>query len=225
MVLTFPHDTGPRRPLDADPGNGPSGPLVWQRTDTVGTELVFQAGSDPRAATGSAVIAGPLPYTTRWSADLDTDWQVQALTVACEGGNFSRTLELTRDPEGSWTCRTETTGNLGRSLAGSGHSAAPLPGIEDASRLQPQAIVRLSDSPIFLTWALRRLRLTPGDQPVCAPSVRILAPSLAVLAGISTYQLVSEQRLRVSGDVPAAGYELDRAGIVTYQPARFRLVR
>jgi hypothetical protein len=225
MASTSPHVTDQRRPLDAGPGDGPAGPLVWQRTDTVGTELVFQAGSDPRTATGSAVVAGPLPHTTRWHADLDTDSRVQALAVTCQGGDWSRTLRLARDPGGAWTCRTEETGDLARTLAAGGHPAAPRPGFEDPARLNPQAIVRLSDSPIFLTWALRRLRLTPGDQPVSAPTMRILTPSLVVLPGVSTYQLVSDYRLRVSGDEPAAGYELDHAGIVTYRPARFRLAR
>jgi hypothetical protein len=81
----------------------------------------------------------------------------------------------------------------------------------------------LHDSPVFLTWALQRLRLAAVDRPVAAPTIRILTPSLVVLPGISTYQLVSEHRLRISGDEPASGYELDDAGIVTYQPARLRL--
>jgi hypothetical protein len=215
MASTSPHVTDQRRPLDAGPGDGPAGPLVWQRTATVGTELVFQAGGDARTATGSAVVAGPLPHTTRWHADLDTDSRVRALTVTCQGGDWSRTLRLARDPGGAWTCRTEEAG----------HPAMSRPGFGDPARLHPQAIVRLSDSPIFLTWALHRLRLTPGDQPVSAPTMRIMTPSLAVLPGVSTYQLVSDHRLRVSGDEPAAGYELDPAGIVTYRPARFRLAR
>jgi hypothetical protein len=225
MASTSPHVTDRRRPPAARPGDGPSGPLVWQRTDTVGTELVFPAGSDPGTATGSAVVAGPLPHTTRWQADLDTDSRVRAVTVTCQGGDWSRTLWLARDPDGAWTCRTEETGDLARVLAAGGHPAPPRTGFEDPARLHPQAIVRLSNSPIFLTWALRRLRLTPGDQPVSAPTMRIITPSLVLVRGISTYQLVSEHRLRVSGDEPAAGYELDSAGIVTYRPSRFRLAR
>jgi hypothetical protein len=223
MALTSPNDTKLRRSPDARAGL--AGALVWQRTDTVGTELVFQTGSAPRAATGAAVVAGPLPHTTRWAADLDTDLLVRALTVTCEGGAWSRTLRLARGPDGAWTCRTEEAGDLGQSVTGGGRPATPPPGIAEPGRLPAEAIVRLSDSPIFLTWALRRLELTPGDQPVCAPTIRILAPSLHVLPVTSTYQLVSDHRLRISGDEPAAGYEVDHTGIVTYQPARLRLVR
>ncbi|MEU8606582.1 putative glycolipid-binding domain-containing protein [Actinoplanes sp. NPDC048791] len=198
-------------------------PLIWQRTDTVGTELVFPVGNDPRAASGSAVIAGPVPHTKRWHAELDADAVVRDLTVTCEGGDWNRTLRLARDPEHGWTCRTEETGDLDGALTDGGHRGAPLPGIDDSTRLHPDAIIRLSDSPIFLTWALRRLRLAAGDRAVAAPTIRILTPSLVVLPGVSTYQLVSEHRLRVSGDEPASGYELDDDRVVTYQPARLRL--
>jgi hypothetical protein len=215
VAPTAAHDTDQRRPLTADPGDGGLGPLLWQRTDTVGTELVFQSGTDPRTACGSAVVAGPLPHTTRWHAEANADSVVRALTVTCDGAGWSRTLRLARDTDGTWTCDGEATGDL----------QAPLPGLDEPGRLHPAAIVRLSDSPMFVTWALRRLRLTPGDQPVAVPTVRVLTPSLVVLPGISTYQLVSERRLRISGDEPASGYDLDRAGIVTYQPARMRLAR
>jgi uncharacterized protein len=209
MALTSSHDTG-RRPSAAGPGDGPAGPLIWQRTDVIGTELVFQTGSDPDAATGSAVVAGAPPHTTRWHADLDPGSVVRALAVTCEGGDWSRTLRLARDPGGSWTWHTEDD--------------VPALGI-DPGRLDPAAVVRLVDSPVFLTWALRRLRLVPGGRPVTAPTIRVLTPSLRVLTGNSTYQLVSSHRLRVSGDEPAASYDVDDAGTVTYRAARFRLAR
>jgi hypothetical protein len=78
--------------LLARAGDRPAGPLVWQRTDTVGTELVFQSGTDPRTATGNAVVAGPLPHATRFHAEIDAAWAVRDLTVACEGAGWSREL-------------------------------------------------------------------------------------------------------------------------------------
>jgi uncharacterized protein len=221
--VTTSHDTA-RRPLNADPGNGPPGPLVWQRTDTVGTELVFQTSTAQPTATGSAVVAGPLPHTTHWHADLDGDWAVRALTVTTRGSDWTRTVRLARDDDG-WTCRTEETGDLGRSLSGSGHPAPPLPGIDDPDRLNAATLIRIDDSPVFLTWAMRRLRLIPGDKPVAVATVRVLTPSLVVQPGTSTYQLIRENRVRVGGDEPAAFYDLDHAGIVTYQAGRLRLAR
>ncbi|GAA3349460.1 hypothetical protein GCM10020358_71690 [Amorphoplanes nipponensis] len=222
MVVASSQDTAAHRGRTA---GGQRGPLIWQRTDRIGTELVFPPGEDPCAARGSAVVAGPVPHTSRWHADLDPDATVRALDVTCEGVGWSRTLRLTGDPRLGWTCRTEETGDLDGALTGAGHAVAPLPGIDDTGRLLPGAILRLQDSPIFLTWALRRLRLAAGGQPVAAPTIRILTPSLVVLTGMSTYQLVGPHRLRISGDEPASGYELDDAGIVTYQPARLRLAR
>ena len=80
-------------------------------------------------------------------------------------------------------------------------------------------------SPMFLTWAVRRLGLVAGGEPVRAPTVRVLLPSLEVQSGTSTYHLVTEHRLRVGRDEPSAGFDLDDAGIVTYRPARLRLAR
>jgi hypothetical protein len=215
MALTSSHDTG-RRASAAGAGTGRAGPLVWQRTDVVGTELVFEYGSDPRIATGSSVVAGAVPHTTRWNADLDDELMVRVLTVTCEGGGWARTLRLARDPRGCWSCDAEETGD---------QPAAPPPGIDDAGRLHPAAVARLADSPVFLSWALRHLRLTPGGRPASAPTLRIQTPSLRVVPGISTYQLLSPNRLRVTGDEPAATYDIDQAGTVTYRPARFRLAR
>src|SRR4051794_24562191 len=224
MAWASSQDTVTRHVRSTAAAAGPLGPLVWQRTDTVGTELVF-TGGNVHTATGTAVVAGALPHTTRWRAELDPDAMVQDLTVTCEGGGWSRTVRLTREAKQGWTCRTEEAGDLDQALTGSGHPGAPLPGIDDSGRLHAEAIVRLHDSPVFLAGALRRLGLTAGDQPVAARTIRILTPSLLVFAGVSTYQLVSAHRLRISGEEPASGYELNDAGIVTYQPARLRLAR
>jgi hypothetical protein len=225
MSLTTPHVIGrPPRGL-TDPRTGPPAPLLWQRTDTVGTELVFVSGPAARAATGSAIVAGPLPHTTSFTAELDGDWAVRSLTVTCSGGDWSRTLRLAREHDGGWVCRTEEAGGLGTSSAGRALPLPPPAGIHDAARLQGATVVRLQDSPIFLTWAMRHLRLVPGAKPSSARTVRVLTPSLAVLPATSTYHLVSAQRLRTTGDGPAVNYDLDHTGLVTYQPARLRLAR
>ena len=202
-----------------------AGPLVWQRTDTVGTELVFPADGGSRSAEGTAVVAGPLPYTTRFHADLDTDSAVRALRVTTSGDGWTRTLRLGRAADGGWTCRTEETGDLHRSLARNGHAAPPLPGIDDPARLHGVTVVRLDHSPVFVTWALRQLDLASGDGPVTVPTIRVLTPSLLVVPALSTYQLISAHRLRIGGPEPAALYHLDQHGVVTYQPARVRLAR
>jgi hypothetical protein len=201
--------------MTAEPGDDRPGPLAWQRTDTVGTELVLHhAGAERLTAAGSAVVAGGLPHTIGWEAELEPSRAVRALTVTCQGDGWSRTVRLRQDGPDGWTCRTEETGDL---------DEAP-PGIDDPGRLDGAALVRLSDSPIFLTWALRRLALTPDSGPVCASTIRVRTPSLTVLRGTSTYHLLSGRRLRVSGAEPSTRYDLDDAGIVTYQPGRFRLV-
>jgi hypothetical protein len=48
-------------------------------------------------------------------------------------------------------------------------------------------------------------------------------PWLAVIPGSAALHRVSEHRLRVSGDGPAATFDLDGEGIVTYQPGKLRI--
>ncbi|MEU8234400.1 putative glycolipid-binding domain-containing protein [Actinoplanes sp. NPDC048967] len=203
---------------------GPYGPLVWQRTDIVGTELVFQSGTEPRTVTGCSVVAGVLPHTTRFHAEIDTGYAVSALTVTCAGADWSRELRMSRDQDGGWSCRTAESGDFGRSAAHSGHPA-PLPGIDDPDRLTGARVLRLADSPIFVTWALRHLHLAAGEPSKVAPTIRVLTPSLVVEPARSAYQLVSEHRLRISGGERPTTYELDRGGLVLAQPARLRLAR
>jgi hypothetical protein len=180
----------------------PSGPLLWQRTDTVGTELVFP-DADGRTAAGTAVIGGTGPHSVHWLAALDDVSGVRALTVTSESSQSRRTLSMTREEDGTLVFR-----------AGDDEEPIRLEGIE---------VVRITDSPMFLTWAIRRLGLTPEAGRVSATTARVLLPSLTVATGTSTYQLVSDQRLRVGGDEASIVLDLDSAGIVTYRPGRLRL--
>jgi hypothetical protein len=131
MTLSIDHVTDLRPAARGAAGTDPAGPLVWQRTDAVGTELVLPSGGDGRSADGTAVVAGPVPHTTSFHAELDPRSAVRALTVTCSGGGWARTLRLSRDADGGWACRTEESGDLDRSLTGSGHAAPPMPGIDD----------------------------------------------------------------------------------------------
>ncbi|MFI5891775.1 putative glycolipid-binding domain-containing protein [Actinoplanes sp. NPDC051513] len=189
------------------------GPLVWQRTGTVGTELVLRDGVAPGVVTGSIVVGGRQPYTSRWHADLDGNWRVRALTVTTEGSGWRRNLALSRTADGAWTCGVEESGTVD----------APRAGIDDPSRLDRGAVLLLTDSPIFQTWALRALRLSPGEAAATTPAIRVRMPWLTVVAGESAFHRVSDNKLRVSGDGPAVSYDLDAEGIVTYQPGRLRI--
>ena len=180
----------------------PSSPLIWQRTDTVGTEVVFP-DADGRTAAGTAVIGGTGPHSVHWLAALDDVGGVRALTLTCESSQSRRTLEMTRQDDGALLFRTGDD--------------------EQPTRLEGVEVVRVTDSPIFLTWAMRRLGLTPEAGAVSAMTARILLPSLTVATGTSTYQMVSDHRLRVGGDEAAIVFDLDEAGMVAYRPGRLRL--
>jgi hypothetical protein len=198
------HET-PARPGGATRSRSvhdPAGPLLWQRTDTVGTELVFP-DADGRTAAGTAVIGGTGPHSVHWLAALDDVSGVRALTVTSESSQSRRTVSMTREQDGTLVFRT-------------GDDEEPI-------RLEGVEVVRVTDSPMFLTWAIRRLGLTPEVGRVSATTARVLLPSLTVATGTSTYQLVSDQRLRVGGDEASIVLDLDPAGIVTYRPGRLRL--
>lgn len=194
---------------------------LWQRTDTVGTELVIHDDGQGR---GESVVAGPPPYATTWQAHLDSSRAVRDLTVTCRGAGWERTVWLRRDEDG-WSCRTEQVGDLDATLARIGRAPAPLAGIEDPGRLDAGGVLSLTHSPIFVTWAAEHLELTAQRGLVGVATVRVLVPSLTVLPGLVTYQLLSPGRLRVWGDEPATVFDLGTDGIVTAQPGRCRLVR
>jgi hypothetical protein len=189
------------------------GPLVWQRTGAVGTELVLRDGTAPGVVTGAVVVGGAQPYTARWHADVDGAWRVRALTITTEGSGWRRNLALSRAEGGSWACGAEQSGSVD----------APRAGIDDPARLDARAVLLLADSPIFLTWAMRTLRLSAEAGPACSPVIRVRMPWLTVVAGESSFHRVSDTRLRVTGDGPAVTYDLDAEGIVTYQAGRLRI--
>jgi hypothetical protein len=190
----------------------PRSSLVWQRTGTVGTELVLGDGTAPSVITGNAVVGGSRPYATRWFADVDAGWRVRALTITCEGDGWRRNLALSRSGDG-WTCGGEQSGEL----------SGPPAGIDDPARLTGVEVALLADSPIFLSWAMRQLGVTTESGPVTVEAARVRLPWLTVVAGPATFQRVGEHRLRVGGDGPVATYDLDADGIVTYQPGRLRI--
>jgi hypothetical protein len=189
-----------------------TGALVWQRTGTIGTELVLGDGAAPSVCSGNAVIGGPRPFAVRWHADLDAQWRVRALTITCEGEGWRRNLALSRGDDG-WTAGAEESGEV----------AGPPAGIDEESRLAGVDVLLLADSPIFLTWALRHLACTQESGPVTVPTARVRLPWLTVVPASSTFQRVGEHRLRVAGDGPVATYDLDDEGIVTYQAGRLRI--
>lgn len=189
------------------------GPLVWQRTGTVGTELVLRDGVAPGVVTGAVVVGGPQPYTSRWHADLDGAWRVRAFTITTEGSGWRRNLALSRTGDDGWTCGAEESGTVDGRPAG----------LDDPARLDGGAVLLLADSPIFLTWAMRTLRLAAGSGAVTAPAIRVRMPWLTVVPGEASFHRISEQKLRVAGDGPAVSYDLDAEGIVTYQPGRLRI--
>ncbi|GAA2710740.1 hypothetical protein Apa02nite_049200 [Actinoplanes palleronii] len=206
--------TGARGPALAERPRAdvPATPLTWQRTDTVGTELVFPRGAQPG---GSAIVAGSRAYTLNWRAELAATSEVTALHVTAQGDGWSRELWLDR-ADGAWACRVEQTGDAGD---------LPAPGAEQLDTIDPAALPHLSDSPIFVSWTIRKLGLTVKSGPVTVPVVRVRVPSLAVVPGTVTYHLVSPNRLRVTGTGPAATFELDDAGTVVYQAGHLRLAR
>ncbi|WP_433795759.1 hypothetical protein [Actinoplanes sp. CA-252034] len=63
----------------------PTGPLAWQRTGTIGTELVLpHAGERPG---GTAVVTGCTPHAIDWQAGIDAG---AAVRCGCRRPGSSR---------------------------------------------------------------------------------------------------------------------------------------
>ncbi|BBH70551.1 hypothetical protein ACTI_72360 [Actinoplanes sp. OR16] len=148
------------------------------------------AGSEK--VSGTAVVVGEEPYALDWRAGIEDGGRVVDLDVTCRSACWTRTLAMSRTG-GDWVTHPD---------------------------LDPEAVVVVDGSPIFLSWVARGL----GAEPVRIPTIKIGVPSLVISATTVTYHLISESRLRVTGDGPAVTYELDRSGMVSARAGQFRRV-
>lgn len=188
--------------------------LLWERTDTTGTDFALVDDRRGLVARGVAAAATPIPHACRYELITDETWATARLEVACEGAGWLRTARLER-AAGRWRVTTAERGDLAAALRAAGQGGAGLPGTEEPERLRDAIDVDLSASPLFNTLPIRRLGLGAPRRITVA---WVLVPSLEVIPAEQTYTPLPGGGVRFASDTFTADLTLDDDGFVTHYP-------
>ncbi|WP_028049331.1 putative glycolipid-binding domain-containing protein [Cellulomonas sp. URHD0024] len=176
------------------------------QTDTADVELL----DDGVRATGSQVTGS---YVAHWRLDASVGWVTRSLVVAVDGDGWQRSLDLSRDEAGLWTCTVAGGGSPPQDIA----AAGPDLGTDLATALDCD----IDRCPMTNLMPIRRLGLqrsrVPGHSLVMA---WVELPSLRVIASDQRYASASSDRVRYSNGTRGVDVELevDADGMVTSYP-------
>lgn len=193
--------------------------LLWQRTDTTGTDLALVDDRRGLYARGVATATDPIPYLCRYELVTDETWATAHLDVSVEGAGWLRSLRLER-AAGRWRATTAEQGDLDRALVDAGHGPVGLPGTEEPDRLHEAVDVDLGGAPLPNTLPIRRLSLLsePPGTTHRLTMAWVLVPSLVVLPSEQTYRVVDEGTIRFDIDGFGADLAVDKDGYVMKYP-------
>jgi hypothetical protein len=193
--------------------------LLWQRTDTTGTDLALLDDRRGLYARGFATAIDPIPFVCRYELVTDETWATAHLDVSVEGSGWLRTLRLER-AAGRWRATTAEQGDLDRALANAGHAPVGLPGTEEPDRLHRAIDIDLAGAPLPNTLPIRRLGLldAPPGTVHSLTMAWVLVPSLEVLPSEQTYRVVDGGTIRFDIDGFGADLAVDKEGYVIRYP-------
>jgi hypothetical protein len=187
--------------------------LVWRGTDAFRTEVVAaELSTDGLRARGTQVGVDPLPYRLDYELETGSDFVTTRLDARVEGGDWSRSLELTRDA-GGWRLEAGSDGAV----------ELPPPGGE-RSGLEEALDCDIAFSPLTNTMPVLRAGLldSPGRREIVAAWMAV--PELTVqparqgyehVRGITRGAIVRYRSL--DGDF-VSELEFDRDGFVRRYP-------
>jgi uncharacterized protein len=194
--------------------------VAWKLTEGVGLELAFariQAGR--LRARGLAIRMEPSPHELRYTLATTTELVTRRLVVAATGVGWTRSLDLRRRDDGSWTCAGRASGTLD----------APIPGCE-ASELHGALDCDLGLSPLTNTMPVLRHGLLEPGPPVELLMAWVSVPDLRVHSSRQRYEFVrqdGERRMvRYGGGERGPSYDIafDGDGLVIDYPGLARRV-
>jgi len=98
--------------------------LLWAGTDEWRAEsAAVELQEDRFTTTGVQLGITPVPYRLDYRLETTADWVTRTLQVTAAGAGWRRAVELTRSPNGRWTCRADGAGTVDLPLPG-GDTAA-----------------------------------------------------------------------------------------------------
>src|SRR3954471_5547382 len=87
--------------------------LTWAGTDQWRAEsAAVRRAADGLTAQGVQLGVDPLPYRVDYHLDTAGGWVTRRLDVTAAGDGWQRTLHLSRDVHGGWTCEATARGEV-----------------------------------------------------------------------------------------------------------------
>ncbi len=184
--------------------------LLWNRLDTVGTDLAFvDGGSRFINARGFTTTALPVPHVCRYELVTDAECATTRLHVSTEGAGWRREVRLDRSDSG-WRITTTQRGTF---------KGEP-PGMAEPGLLRDALDVDLEATVLTNSLPIRRLRLLgarPGTaHPLLVAFIRV--PSLLVSPVRQIYTVVTDGMVRYTAGSFTADLSIDENGYVTHYP-------
>jgi uncharacterized protein len=196
--------------------------ILWTGLDEWRTEAArVSLTEDGVRATGTQIGVDLMPYRLEYELDAADGFVTRSLRVRCEGGDWTRRLELTRNGRGVWQATYDHEG--------SAETTAPS---AEVDRLDEALDCDLSFSPMTNLMPIRRHRLNEQPGSVELTMAWVTVPELTVRASRQRYE-----HMRVDDDGSlvrfidlglfagfTADLELDPEGLIYVYPELARRV-
>ncbi|RJL32263.1 putative glycolipid-binding domain-containing protein [Bailinhaonella thermotolerans] len=140
-------------------------------------------------ASGLAVGADPEPYRLDYELTTIDGYVTDRLLVRASGSGWLRTLDLCRDPDGSWSCTAHASGTLD----------GPPPG-GDVTTLTGALDCDLGLSPLTNTMPVLRHELLTSKRSIGFTMAWVAVPHLAVVPATQRYAHLDTNLIRFTQD-------------------------
>jgi len=173
--------------------------VTWIKERGAEFAEVSLGGTYLRAA-GVAVSADPLPYRLDYELDCVDGYVTRRLAVRTQGAFWSRSLMLSRDPQGVWGIETSVEGEVD----------LPEPG-GDPAAVAAAMDCDLGECPVTNTMPVLRHSLLRGGEPRDFVMAWVSVPDLAVSPSAQRYTYIG----------PAAAESQAGTAVIRYESGTF----
>jgi uncharacterized protein len=194
--------------------------LLWSIDDPPGAELTLvRSDGDRLEARGAALGSDPEPYRLEYDLFTDGGFVTSRLLARASGAGWERTLDLRREPTGTWSCTGSSKGGLGSPEAGG-----------DPSMFAEALDCDIAYSPLTNAMPVLRHGLHRSGGPFDFVMAWVSVPHLSVVRSEQRYTHIrrdgarSVVRYESRGGAFRADLELDADGFVERYPGLARRI-